>query len=338
MAKGHVYYIKLGDGQHPEIARKCIEDDLLWLGFIEAPEDVIQKALLNEQKNPSKDWKESWEPVRKAYPDKNSQTQTNYAKAIRQFYTATEDDYFFTFLNSTMYYCHPVGDIIQITESNTQGCFTPGSRIRTTAGWKDHPETTDSIKLLERNLSGRITKAKVFRGTIYELTGIEKDTFLNTLEWYFPECEELEKAKNRIPKLITPVIQMLNDHDFEILVDMLLTKSGWLRVGECGGTQKAIDMEYLIPVDNKQVYVQVKSVISDKVCKEALKMISNELADKTNNITCYLVFHTIEPNTSIPTEYKNLRVKTLDVSALANLCCNNQEVINWILMRTSGRG
>ncbi len=331
-----VFYIKLGAGNQINIAKKCIENDLLWLGYNEAKDETIKEAILNEQQDSSKEWKEIWEPVRHSFPKANKQTQTSYAKAIRQFYTASEDDYFFTFLNSTMYYCHPIGDIIPITENNTHGGFDPGSRIRATTGWKDHPETTDSIKFLERNLSGRITKAKIYRGTIYELTGIEKETFFNTLKWEFPECKRLEEVKNTIPKLIIPVIQMLNDHDFEILVDMLLTKSGWLRVGGRGGTQKAIDMEYLIPVENKQVYVQVKSVMSDRVCKEALKLLSEELADK-DNIICYLVFHTMNSGTSIPVKYRNLNVITLNVTVLAQLCCNHQEIIDWLLLRTTGR-
>ena len=336
MKNCRVYYIKLGAGYQPDIAKNCITNNLLWLGYNEVPEDVIQTALQNETQYNYKDWKEVWNPVRKVYDDKNETTQTNYAKAIRQFYTATEEDYFFTFLNSTMYYCHPAGSIIPITENNARGCFAIGSRIRATTGWQDHPETTDSVKFLERNLSGRITKAKIFRGTIYELTGIEKETFFNTLEWHFPECEKLENVKKQIPNLVIPVIQMLNDHDFEILVDMLLTKSGWLRIGELGGTVKAIDMEYLVPVENEQVYVQVKSIISNKICKEALELLSEELSDKAN-VTCYLVFHTVEPETSIPVEYKNLHVKTLNATLLANLSCNHQEVINWILMRTLGR-
>ena len=336
MRNCHVYYIKLGSGNQPDIAKKCIASNLLWLGFNEATEDVIHEAIQNEYQCNCNDWKEAWEPVRQSYSNTNKTTQTNYAKAIRQFYTATKDDFFFTFLNSTMYYCHPIGNIIPISEDNTQDCFSVGSRVRNTTGWKNHPETSDSIKFLERNLSGRITKAKIFRGTIYELTGIEKETFFNTLEWHFPECEKLEEAKKQIPNLVIPVIQMLNDHDFEIRVDMLLTKSGWLRVGELGGTVKAIDMEYLVPVENKQVFVQVKSVLSDRVCKEALKLLSDELADKAN-VICYLAFHTIEPGISIPTEYRNLNVKTLDATVLANLCCNHQEIIDWLLLRTTGR-
>ena len=94
----HVYYIKLGTGDRPDIAKNCIHNNLLWLGFNEVTEEEIKQALQNEDKIIcSTDWKDVWEPVRKVYREHNETTQTNYAKAIKQFYTATEDDFFFTF-------------------------------------------------------------------------------------------------------------------------------------------------------------------------------------------------------------------------------------------------
>lgn len=331
-----VFYIKLGAGNQINIAKKCIENDLLWLGYNEAKDETIKEAILNEQQDSSKEWKEIWEPIRHSFPQANKQTQTSYAKAIRQFYTASEDDYFFTFLNSTMYYCHPIGDIIPITESNTHGGFDPGSRIRATTGWKKTPIEDDSITLSERIISGRITKTKIFRGTICELKGKDKEVFFNTLKWQFPEYEELENLRAKSIDLILKVIQELNAHDFEILVDMVLTKSGWLRVGELGGTVKAIDMEYLIPVENKQVYVQVKSVLTDKECIEALKLLSEELAFESNAI-CYLTFHTNKTRKPIPESNNQLIIKTLNGKTLAELCSNHQEVIDWLFQRTTGK-
>ena len=336
MQKDNVYYIKLGSGSRIDIAEKCIANNLLWLGYNEATEDVIQKAIRNEQQNPSKDWKETWEDVRQSYSNANKTTQTNYAKAIRHFYMAKEDDYFFTFLNSTMYYCHPTGNIIPITETNNMDCFPVGSRIRATMGWKESPITNNSIIFSERIISGRLTKTKIFRGTICELTGKDKEVFFNTLEWQFPEYEELENLRTKSINLILKAIQELNAHDFEILVDMVLTKSGWLRVGELGGTVKAIDMEYYLPVTKQTVYVQVKSVLTDQECKEAIKSLSEELAFASNPI-CYLAFHTNKTRQPIPESNNQLIIKTLNGKALAELCSNHQEVINWLFLRTQGK-
>ena len=40
-----VYFIKLGDGKHTDIAERCIAENLLWLGFNEASESVVRQAL-----------------------------------------------------------------------------------------------------------------------------------------------------------------------------------------------------------------------------------------------------------------------------------------------------
>ena len=174
------------------------------------------------------------------------------------------------------------------------------------------------------------------QGTICELKGKDKEVFFNTLKWQFPEYEELENLRAKSIDLILKVIQELNAHDFEILVDMVLTKSGWLRVGELGGTVKAIDMEYLIPVENKQVYVQVKSVLTDKECIEALKLLSEELVFESNAI-CYLAFHTNKTKKPIPESNNQLIIKTLNGKTLAELCSNHQEVIDWLFQRTTGK-
>lgn len=336
MHPSHVYYIKLGTGEQKDIAQKCIGDNLLWLDFREVSEASIKQAISNELNTPSHDWKEAWAPVRKAYADKNEATQTSYAKAIRQFYTATGDDYFFTFLNSTMYYCHPVGSITQITENNAGDCFPIGSRVRTTAGWKNCTETKPPILLSERRLSGRITKTKIFRGTICELKDKDKDVFFNTLCWNFPESEALRRLQAESLALLLKAIQELNAHDFEVLVDMLLTKSGWLRVGELGGTVKAIDMEYYLPVTRQTVYVQVKSVLTDTECKEAIEKLSEELTFEETAL-CYMAFHTNKTINDMPHSYKNLVINYLDGNALSELSNNHKEVIDWILLKTSGR-
>lgn len=336
MRNSHIYYIKLGAGSQPDIAKNCITNNLLWLGYNEVPEDVIQQAINNETQCGCNDWKEAWDSVRKIYSNKNETTQTNYAKAIRQFYTATEDDYFFTFLNSTMYYCHPIGEIIPIAESNTQNGFTPGSRIRATTGWKKTPIADDSIILSERVISGKITKTKIFRGTICELTGKDKEVFFNTIQWKFPEYDELERLRKQSLELILKAIQELNAHDFEVLVDMVLTKSGWLRVGELGGTVKAIDMEYYLPVTKQTVYVQVKSVLTDTECKEAIEKLSEELSFEETAL-CYMAFHTNKTINDMTRSYKNLVIEYLDGNALSELSNNHKEIINWILLKTSGR-
>ena len=147
----------------------------------------------------------------------------------------------------------------------------------------------------------------------------------------------LEKLRKQSLSVIKQAIKELNPHDFEILVDLILTKSGWIRIGELGGLIKAVDMEYYLPVEQQTVYVQVKAVLKQSELNEALDLLAEELAYE-KDATCYFAFHTLKTKkTNIPEKYKNLRIKLLDGDAIASLCNNHQDVITWLFLRTYGK-
>jgi len=335
----HIYYIKLGTGEQLNIAQKCIfEENLLWLSFTKASESCILESLSNEEQNPlhntpKYNYAKDWEPVRQAYANCTDTVQTSNALAIRRFYTATAEDYFFTFLKGKMYYCHPIGDVIPVTFDSF---FEKGSRIRHTTGWKCVAEADETIELMERNLSGRITKAKMYRGTICELKGEDKVTFFNTLNCQFPEHDEFTTLRTKTKALIIKVMKTLSPHDFEVFVDMLLTKSGWNRVGERGGTVKAIDMQYYIPIEKRTVYVQVKSELKLSEYKQAINLLEEELAGEEEP-NCYLAYHTCKTPQMVEAKHNNLNIKVFDENALAELCNNHQEVIDWLFLKTVGK-
>lgn len=43
------------------------------------------------------------------------------------------------------------------------------------------------------------------------------------------------------------LMQLLAPRDFELLVDLVFTSSGWRRVGEFGKTQKTLDLDLVLP-------------------------------------------------------------------------------------------
>jgi hypothetical protein len=55
------------------------------------------------------------------------------------------------------------------------------------------------------------------------------------------------------------LIRMLAPQDFELLVDLVFTTSGWRRVGVVGRTQDTLDIDLLLPSTGERAFVQVKS-------------------------------------------------------------------------------
>ena len=74
-----------------------------------------------------------------------------------------------------------------------------------------------------------------------------------------PEVEEAVKAENHMVEKIIPLIEGLAPQDFELLVDLVFSDSGWRRISPLGKTQKMIDMELILPTTGEKAYVQIKS-------------------------------------------------------------------------------
>jgi hypothetical protein len=55
------------------------------------------------------------------------------------------------------------------------------------------------------------------------------------------------------------LMKLLGWRDFELLVDLVFTSSGWRRVGIVGKTQKTLDLDLILPSTGERAFVQVKS-------------------------------------------------------------------------------
>src|ERR1700751_5125927 len=52
---------------------------------------------------------------------------------------------------------------------------------------------------------------------------------------------------------------LLQPFDFELLVDLVFSTSGWRRQGIVGKTQKTLDLDLTLPSTGERAFVQVKS-------------------------------------------------------------------------------
>jgi hypothetical protein len=55
------------------------------------------------------------------------------------------------------------------------------------------------------------------------------------------------------------MMRLLEPRDFETLVDLMFSTSGWRR-GIIGNTQKTLDLDLLLPSTGERAFVQVKSI------------------------------------------------------------------------------
>lgn len=228
------HYIKLGRSGDWEA--ESLRDGVLRFGYREAPHDLCVQG----------DWQAVWEAMKLVRGDAGAATRD--VNQIRAYYEADEQSIFITFIGGLLYWCRPAGPVELLDDRS--------HRRATTDGWRN---TSVGGSLLSADrLSGRLLKVQMFRGTICDVRA--EDYLLRKLSDQFPpEVAAAEEAERALMEAIVGLMRLLTWQDFELLVDLVFSSSGWRRVSQVGRTQKTVDLELILPSTAERAFVQVKS-------------------------------------------------------------------------------
>lgn len=229
------HFIKLGRGGEWEA--EAIRDGVLRFGYRELSHDLCIAG----------DWngaREAW----RAHRNGNNAVLTSDMTRRAFFYTAPETSVFITFHAGRMYWCRPRGLVIRLED---------GTKVRETVdGW--HGQTVGGADLFYERLSGRLLKVQGFRGTICSVDA--EDYLLRKLgDEVTPQVQTARQAEKQMIAAISDLMGLLTWQDFELLVDLVFSSSGWKRTGATGGVQNTVDIELILPSTQERAFVQVKS-------------------------------------------------------------------------------
>jgi hypothetical protein len=90
-------------------------------------------------------------------------------------------------------------------------------------------------------------------------------------------------------------MRQLGPNDFELLVDLVFTASGWRRLGVVGKTQKTLDLDIELPSTNERAFVQIKSKTSSKELSQYIAQFEQQ--DQFDRM--FYVYHSGEAQTEI---------------------------------------
>lgn len=116
----------------------------------------------------------------------------------------------------------------------------------------------DGRELLLTNLPGAIAATRGFRGTVCAPAAAAE--ILRVI--FGREDEEAiaaRAARLAYEAAVLPLIRRLHEKDFELLVDLILARTGWSRVARLGGTTEGSDIEAENAATNELAFVQIKS-------------------------------------------------------------------------------
>ena len=244
IAPSCAYYIKLGSGGRWEA--ECLEQGILRFGYVDAPHNLCLQGR--------------WEDVRALLLPhrRNGSAATSDVNQIRKFYEADENTIWITFSGGLLWWAFADS----VVELHADG---EGRLRRTIGGWRS--VDVNGNALTAERLSGRLLKVQAFRGTICEVGA--SDYLVRRLNGeLLPEVQRAQEAEETLVSAIVPLMKLLTWQDFELLVDLVFSGSGWRRVNVVGRTQKTVDLELVLPTTGERAFVQVKSSASQSELRD----------------------------------------------------------------------
>ena len=251
-----VRYIKLG--VRGDLAQDCFDNNLLYIGFW---------TQLPQVRNWCNEARET---------DKRDQSILK----IRQYieYEGIKNKSIVTdFTNSVLTVAEDIGNVLWITEHNRNLYYglTTGEGLESHPDWQDNGPNSGSAKrmkygwcncnkagdILEVNrLSGALTKTAGTKRTIAKIQDKPARYFINHLLGNPLKSRDIAtKAMDDLKKSLVEIIQNLRPKEFEVLVDLIFTNSGWKRDGDLGGSIKFVDVTLWLPSTGEKAGVQVKT-------------------------------------------------------------------------------
>ena len=236
-------YIKLGAGGLWD--QRCLrEEGTLRFGYHEVPHDLVLEQDL--------------EKLKQFFADRGGKgaAPANHARNVWDFYFAEPETLWITFSDGYLWWCFARPEVEYLL--NEAGDPDPeGSRLRHTVdGW--HNKSVGGKPLLMRDLNGALTSLASYQMTVCTVRPF--DYLLRKInDEELPQVVEAQSCRDAMHDSIKSLMKLLTWKDFELLVDLIFSQSGWRRTGETGGSQKTVDIELELPSTGERAFVQVKS-------------------------------------------------------------------------------
>jgi len=164
-------------------------------------------------------------------------------------------------------------------------------------------------------LHGKLTKVQMYQGTICEVK--EREYLRNRINNKVAiEVDNAMKNLHVLENSLIPLIRNLPWKEFELLVDLIFSYAGWKRLGIIGKSEKDIDLDLIMPVNERRAFVQVKAASDqNEFDKYEEYFYQNGIYDEM-----YYVVHTMKSSIIQSDENKNVYI--IDINKLIKLVIN----------------
>lgn len=299
-----VRYIKLGQGGGWE--NECIETGIVRIGFGTGKADRLRMCESGRWKDLSQSF---------VAEGNGKSTATRFSNELRTFFEDDGSILWVTFVGERFYW-----GMVNETRPPSRSADGDGVWRPIQDGWR----CTDihGELLTKERLSGALTKLAAYRGTSCDVD-VSDYVVRRVNGEKTPEVERALSASLAMKQSVLELMTLLVPQDFELLVDLVFTTSGWRRVGILGKTQKTIDLDLILPSTGERAFVQIKSKTTSAELAEYVERIDDGPYDRM-----FYVFH------SGAAETDDTRVRLIGPDKLADLVLD-AGLTGWLIRKVS---
>lgn len=175
----------------------------------------------------------------------------------------------------------------------------------------DRPWSNQSVggrPLAISNLPGIVGAVAGFRATICEPKG-SRDILRVIQDGEDADISNASRARKAYTAAVEKLITRLRPKDFELLVDLILSRSGWFRRAELGGVTEGTDIEAGNAATNEIAFVQMKSRASQSVLDE---YVQKYRARRDHFQRMFFVVHSPDGALKLPIDDPSIQIWTGD--------------------------
>lgn len=298
-------YIKLGEGGMWET--ECRNKGIIRFSFGSGTAERFPMCQLRR-----------WDDLKQSFisQGKSQSTATRFTNETKLFFEDDGSILWITFMGGSLYwgFLDPA-PAQQHTEDSRSVWRT------VTGGWRC--TDVNGEPLTNDRLSGALTKLAAYRGT--SCTVDVADYVVRRINGQkIPQVERGVVALTELQSATIGLLALLEPRDFETLVDLVFSTSGWRRQGIVGKTQKTLDLDLTLPSTGERAFVQVKSTTDDDQLADYIQRL-DELGPYDR---MFYVYHSGNAETD------DDRVTVIGPEKLAALVVD-AGLVNWLIRKVS---
>jgi hypothetical protein len=207
-------------------------------------------------------WKEAKEAFAATSTRKRPGDVMRAVNQVRAFFELPETTLWCTIEDGDVWWCFAETEVIDLYQGDDAAEQVTGARMRRVIDrWRNTDITGKRLRL--DSMTTKITKVASFQETIARPDGAAD--LLRHIRAIQSDAHALTaRTHGALVAAVGDLLDQLHQDDFELLVELIFSSSGWKRISAVGGIQKTLDLAMTLLTTGEHCFVQVKSETNAK--------------------------------------------------------------------------